>query len=291
MACKRSLILFPGCRRQKGANAFRGFTFVSKGFGVTIRIRNNLWQVGGNGLTDPSDAAIYLLSFGDKAALIDAGSGRGQAQLIKNIAEHLEPNVQLEYLLLTHCHFDHTGGAEAVRDEYGCRIVAHELDAVYLESGDNRVTGASWYGATHEPFTIDTKLQGHETNLAIGSGAIKAISSPGHSPGSVVYTTDIDSELILFGQDIHGPIHSELLSDEKQYLDSLGRLLDLNADVLLEGHFGVIETKQEVREFIEYWRSPIGVSHYAILYAPDDWDPRRGNASTSGQITNMNNDI
>ncbi|MGO8881314.1 MAG: MBL fold metallo-hydrolase [Desulfomonilaceae bacterium] len=258
---------------------------------MTIRIRNNLWQVGGNGLTDPSDAAIYLVRFGDIAALIDAGSGRGQGQLRKNIAECLESNVQLEYLLLTHCHFDHTGGAKAVRDEYGCRIVAHELDAIYLESGDNRVTGASWYGATLEPFTIDTKLQGQETNLSIGSGAIKAIHSPGHSPGSVVYTTEIDGELILFGQDIHGPIHSELLSDEKQYLDSLGRLLDLNADVLLEGHFGVIETKKEVREFIEYWRSPIGVSHYAILYAPDDWDPRRGNAPTSGQITNMNNDI
>ena len=110
---------------------------------MTIRIKNNLWQVGGRGLTDPSDAAIYLVRFGDKAALIDAGSGRDHPQLIKNIAECLEPNVQLEYLLLTHCHFDHTGGAQAVRDEYGCRIVAHELDAIYLESGDNRVTGAS----------------------------------------------------------------------------------------------------------------------------------------------------
>jgi glyoxylase-like metal-dependent hydrolase (beta-lactamase superfamily II) len=154
--------------------------------------------VGGNGLTDPSDAAIYLLSFGDKDALIDAGSGRGQAQLIKNIAEYLEPNVQLEYLLLTHCHFDHTGGAKAVRDEYGCRIVAHELDAVYLESGDNRVIGATWYGARLEPLAIDIKLQGQESKLAIGSGAVTAIHCPGHSPGSVAYTTDIDGELILF---------------------------------------------------------------------------------------------
>ena len=258
---------------------------------MSIRIKNNLWQVGGRGLTDPSDAAIYLVRFGDKAALIDAGSGRDQPQLIKNIAECLEPNVQLEYLLLTHCHFDHTGGAQAVRDEYGCRIVAHELDAIYLESGDNRVTGAAWYGARLEPFAVDIKLQGQESTLAIGSGTVTAIHCPGHSPGSVVYTTDIDGQLILFGQDVHGPIHSELLSDEKQYLDSLARLLNLQADLLLEGHFGVIETKQEVREFIEYWRSPIGVSHYAILYAPDDWDPRRGNATTSGQITNMNDDI
>ena len=212
--------------------------------------------MGGRGLTDPSDAAIYLVRFGDKAALIDAGSGRDHPQLIKNIAECLESNAQLEYLLLTHCHFDHTGGAQAVRDEYGCRIVAHELDAIYLESGDNRVTGAAWYGARLEPFAIDIRLQGQESTLAIGSGTVTAIHCPGHSPGSVVYTTDIDGQLILFGQDVHGPIHSELLSDEKQYLDSLARLLDLQADLLLEGHFGIIETKQEVREFIESCITP-----------------------------------
>jgi len=238
---------------------------------VTTRIKNNLWQVGGAGLTDPSDAAVYLVRFGDKAALIDAGSGRDHSQLVKNIAECLEPNVQLEYLLLTHCHFDHTGGAQAVRDEYGCRIVAHELDAVYLESGDSRVTGAFWYGARLEPFTVDIKLHDEEAPLSIGSGTVTAIHCPGHSPGSVAYTTVIDGRLILFGQDVHGPLHSQLLSDEEQYLDSLARLLTLEADLLLEGHFGIIETKEEVRAFIEYWKSPVGVSHYAILYAPDDW--------------------
>jgi len=217
---------------------------------VSTRIKNNLWQVGGSGLTDPADAAVYLVRFGDRAALVDSGSGRDHPQLRNNIAECLEPNVQLEYLLLTHCHFDHTGGAQAVRDEYGCRIVAHELDAIYLESGDNSVTAAAWYGARLEPFAIDMRLQGQESTLSIGSGTMTAIHCPGHSPGSVVYTTDIDGQLILFGQDAHGPIHSELLSDEKQYLASLARLVDLQADLLLEGHFGIIETKQEVREFI-----------------------------------------
>jgi glyoxylase-like metal-dependent hydrolase (beta-lactamase superfamily II) len=258
---------------------------------LSIRVKNNLWQVGGMGLTDPSDAAVYLVRFGDKAALIDAGSGRGHQQLTKNIAECLEPNVQLEYLLLTHCHFDHTGGAQAVRDEYGCRIVAHELDAIYLESGDNRVTGAVWYGARLEPFAIDIKLQGQESILEIGSGTVTAIHCPGHSPGSVVYTTDIDGQLILFGQDVHGPIHSELLSDEKQYLESLGRLLDLEADLLLEGHFGVIEPKEEVRAFIENWRSPLGVSHYAILYAPDDWQAKLRDTSASTQLTDIPKNI
>jgi glyoxylase-like metal-dependent hydrolase (beta-lactamase superfamily II) len=219
--------------------------------GVSKRIKDNLWQVGGSGLTDPADAAIYLIRFDDKAALIDAGCGNGHSRLKTNITECLHPNEQLEYLLLTHCHFDHTGGAEAVRNEFGCRIVAHELDAVYLESGDSEVTAASWYGARLQPLTIDVKLQGEQSTLEIGGGSVTAIHCPGHSPGSVVYTARIDGQLVLFGQDVHGPIHPALLSDEEQYQKSLTRILDLDADLLLEGHYGIFRTKEDVREFIQ----------------------------------------
>jgi glyoxylase-like metal-dependent hydrolase (beta-lactamase superfamily II) len=220
------------------------------GADMSIKIRNNLWQVGGGDLTDSADAAIYLVRFGDKAALIDAGCGHGHARLRAHIKECLDSTVQLEYLLLTHCHFDHTGGAAAVRDEFGCQIVAHELDAVYLESGDNSVTAASWYGARLDPLTIDIKLRGEESALTIGSGSMTAIHWPGHSPGSVVYTTRMDGQLVLFGQDVHGPIVPALRSNEKQYQESLARLLALDADLLLEGHFGIFETKQEIRAFI-----------------------------------------
>lgn len=239
------------------------------------KIRNNLWQVGGQGFTDMSDAGVFLVRFGDKAALIDSGSGRQIDRLKSNINRCLEPGVKLEYLLLTHCHYDHVAGASAIRDEYGCLIVAHALDAVYLETGQDRVTGAQWHCGSLTPFNIDIKLTGPQSDIVVGNGVITAIHSPGHSPGSLVFTTRIDNELILFGQDVHGPLHSDLLSDEKQYLESLARLLELDADVLLESHFGVIEPKEEVRAFIEYWKSPIGVSHYAVLYAPDDWDDRR----------------
>jgi len=218
---------------------------------VAERITENVWQVGGGGLTDPADAAVYLVRFGDRAALIDAGCGEGHARLRKHIAECLHPADKLEYLLLTHCHFDHTGGADAVRNEFGCRIVAHELDAVYLESGDSEVTAASWYGARFKPLPIDVKLQGEQSTLAIGSGTVTAIHWPGHSPGSVVYTTYVHEKLVLFGQDVHGPIHPSLLSDERQYQASLRKLLALQADLLLEGHFGIFRTKEDVREFIE----------------------------------------
>ena len=97
-----------------------------------MKIMENLWQVGGAEYTTVEDAAVYLVRFGQKAVLIDAGCGGAHNHLVDNIADVLPPAVGIEYLFLTHCHFDHTGGAEAVRNQYGCKIVAHELDADYL---------------------------------------------------------------------------------------------------------------------------------------------------------------
>jgi glyoxylase-like metal-dependent hydrolase (beta-lactamase superfamily II) len=64
--------------------------------------------------------------------------------------------------------------------------VAHELDAVFLESGDSEVTAAAWYGMRMQPLPVDIKLKGPENRLSIGSGELRALHWPGHSPGSLV---------------------------------------------------------------------------------------------------------
>jgi len=214
------------------------------------QIRENLWRVGGDELTGGGDAAAYLIRFGDRAALIDAGTGSRHKSLTAHIDTCLAPNVTLAYLILTHCHYDHTGGAAAVREAYNCRIVAHALDAVYLESGDSDVTAASWYGSRLEPLAVDIKLEGSRNIISVGAGELTALHWPGHSPGSMVLTTRLGSELVLFGQDVHGPIHPSLLSDVSAYQASLQRILDLDADLLLEGHYGIIEGRGPVGDFI-----------------------------------------
>ncbi len=162
----------------------------------------------------------------------------------------LPPEVAIEYLLLTHCHYDHTGGAEAVRSQYGCAIAAHQLDAIYLEKGDSRVTAASWYGTRMQPLQIDYKIGGSKEIIKIGNGEITAYHCPGHSPGSLVFTVEIDDKRVLFGQDVHGPLDASLLSNYQEYRSSLSFLLGLNADILCEGHYGVYQGKDEVERFI-----------------------------------------
>ncbi len=216
----------------------------------SIKVIEDIWQVGGSKLTGSSDAAIYLVRFNNQAALIDAGCGHGHKQLIENISDCLPDNIRISHLLLTHCHFDHTGGAEAVRKQFGCQIICHELDAVYLETGDNNVTAASWYGSVIQPFRIDIKIRQSSEEINFDNERIMAYHCPGHSPGSVVYVVEKEEKTILFGQDIHGPLHSMLHSDKSDYLDSLRFIMGLNADILCEGHLGVFYGKNEVRQFI-----------------------------------------
>ena len=162
-----------------------------------MEIMGNLWQVGGAEYTSVEDAAIYLIRFGEKAALIDAGCGGAHDSLAANISDILPPDVEIEYLFLTHCHYDHTGGAAAVRDQFGCRIVAHELDASFLEDGDSTVTAANWYDARMEPLKIDIKIKNIEETFKVGAGRIVAHHCPGHSPGSVVYLAELGSNLVI----------------------------------------------------------------------------------------------
>ncbi len=215
------------------------------------KITDDILQVGGGNLTSPEDAAVYLVRSDDRAALVDAGCGYSQTRLFQNIeASGVKPD-RIEYLLITHCHFDHTGGAQAVRDRTGCKIVAHEMEARFLEEGDQRVTAAKWYGALLEPFQVDVKLKGEHQDLWVAQKKIEALHVPGHSPGSLAYVTESEGLKVLFGQDVHGPLDASLLSDRDDYRRSLKLLLSLQADILCEGHYGVIRGKEEVADFIE----------------------------------------
>jgi glyoxylase-like metal-dependent hydrolase (beta-lactamase superfamily II) len=216
-----------------------------------MQITSHVSVVGGAEDSDPADAAIYLIAADGAAALVDAGTGRGTHRVLANLRRAgVEPG-RVAHLFLTHCHYDHTGGAALVRQETGCQIVAHALDAPFLEAGDSRVTAASWYGARMEPLAIDLRVTGAEQKFMVGTLEVTFRHAPGHSPGSSVLTLRSDDKLVLFGQDVHGPLDPALRSVRKDYERSLQQLLDLHADILCEGHFGVIVGPDEVREFIE----------------------------------------
>lgn len=215
-----------------------------------MKITKEIFQVGGTGLTSPGDGAIYLIRCGDEAALVDAGCGGAQDRLFANIKECGVELDRITHLLITHCHFDHTGGIPGIRSRTQCLVHAHALDAPFLEKGDDMVTAAGWYGTSMKPTPVDVKWEGNRKDLDLGGRKIEAFHTPGHSPGSAVYVTQSEGLKVLFGQDVHGPLDAGLLSNRDDYLRSLGMLMELEADILCEGHYGVIRGKSAVRDFI-----------------------------------------
>ncbi len=216
-----------------------------------MKITSHIFQVGGSDESHPSDASIYLIADNNEAALIDAGTGMGHENVIEKIVAAGVPLENIKYLFITHCHYDHIGGINAIRGATGCKTVAHELDAEYIEEGNSTVTAASWYGTFIKPAKIDQKVKGKEADFKVGGLDIKFYHAPGHSPGSSVLTTVSDGKLVLFGQDVHGPLNDTILSSRREYVKSLEFLISLNADILCEGHFGVITGREKVKRFIE----------------------------------------
>lgn len=215
-----------------------------------LSIGDGIWQVGGPDFTAPEDAAVYLIDANDSAVLIDAGCGGATDLLLANIEAAGIPAQRITALLLTHCHFDHTGGARLLRDKLGCRVYLHELDAPFLEAGDHVATAATWYRARIQACPVDCRIKGVQQRIVVGNRTITALHIPGHSPGSVAYIVVSGDTTFLFAQDVHGPLHPSLHSDQDAYQQSLLRLVDLGANVLCEGHFGIFRGEQEVSRFI-----------------------------------------
>jgi glyoxylase-like metal-dependent hydrolase (beta-lactamase superfamily II) len=221
-------------------------------------ISRDIFLVGGPEITDGRDGCVYLINLGE-LILIDTGAGWSVDKIINNI-ENLGFNCKnLSKILLTHCHIDHIGGVPEIRKRFGPKIYIHKLDAPPVETGDPILTAATWYQAAFPPTPVDVTLNVPEETLIIGEQKIICLHTPGHTPGSICIYLDKDGKRILFGQDLHGPLLEEFGSNLKDYDRSTKRLLDLEADILCEGHFGIYKTKEDVRNYILSYRRQYGV--------------------------------
>ena len=217
----------------------------------------NIYLIGDSDITDAKDCSIYLLDLGE-LVLIDTGAGTSVDKIISNIEKLGFDPKKISTVILTHCHIDHVGGANQLKKRYGARIIMHELDATVVERGDNRMTAAYWYGVFFAPLPVDMKLTKEEEQLKFNDQEVVCLHTPGHTPGSISVYLDLGGKRILFGQDIHGPFLPEFGSNISHWQKSMEKLLELKADILCEGHFGVYQPNEKVTEYIERYLDEYG---------------------------------
>jgi len=225
-----------------------------------LEIIKDIYIVGGPDITDSRDGYVYIINTLGELVLIDTGAGWSINKIIHNIRKLQLDCERLKTILLTHCHIDHIGGVPEIKKRFESKIYIHRLDAPPLENGDSILTAAKWYQTIFPTTTVDIKLNFPEEILRIGGEKIVCLHTPGHTPGSISIYLDKNGKRVLFAQDLHGPLLEEFGSNIEDWDRSTKKLLDLNADILCEGHFGIYKTKKEAKDYILSYRRQYGVA-------------------------------
>lgn len=119
-----------------------------------------------------------------EAVVIDAGnmSEKENATLEQFLSERgLKP----VYALNTHGHFDHLMGVEFLRSRYGAKFAVSSKDKFLVESAKQN---AAMFGIGEGNIVevIDVDLEGMES-IKFGQTELQIITTPGHTPGHVVF--------------------------------------------------------------------------------------------------------
>lgn len=103
---------------------------------------------------------------------------------------------KLKYIYLTHCHGDHIGGVQELKEKYGGKVVAHRLAAENLKDPNINLTTY----IANKGLSIETDARVDDKDLLhLGELEFKVIHTPGHtSGGSCLYC---EKEKLLFSGD------------------------------------------------------------------------------------------
>jgi glyoxylase-like metal-dependent hydrolase (beta-lactamase superfamily II) len=248
-----------------------------------LRLLPWVYQVGGPHLTDIKDCSYFLIQ-DDPLVLIDCGTPDGIPSLQENLASIGASMGDIGLLLGTHGHYDHVGGASALKDLGAFAFCLHGDDRRAVEEGDGQLTAAEMM--YHLPFpatAVDRQLEDGQI-IELSQCRLTVVHTPGHTPGSCCILATWDGFTMLFaGDTVWGGFHPAFYAGIEAWTASLDKLLTYDFDVMVWGHSGSVlfgDAKQRVREardslgvFYVPWRIP--VSGTELRYGGDALNPGR----------------
>lgn len=232
------------------------YAYPAKYYCHPFRIAGNLYYIG------DQKVCSHLIDTGDGLIVFDSGFPCTTHLMIQAIWELGFNPKDVRYLIHSHEHFDHIGGACEFQELYGTQLLISEAGAkvmaehpewVYMEGSEGK----------HSPiFTPDKTLKDGE-KLTLGNTTIECVLTPGHSPGVMSFFFQIqDGEKTwnvgYFGGAGFNTLYKEALkadgrpqSAREEFLASLAKVRDRKVDIVLGNHPRQNETLKKRSQMLD----------------------------------------
>lgn len=221
-----------------------------------FRIHGNTWYVGTNGLSS------ILVETDDGLILLDGGLTQSAALIDANIRELGFDPLDIKAILVSHAHYDHVGGVNALQRMTRANVFTSEAGVVTLTSGrlqpdDPQYLADSDHGSF--PPISNVTAVGDGEHVAVGEVSVRAVYTPGHTNNSVTWTwescalgtcydvvyadsvTAVSAQGFSFGAS----------GAADMMIESAGKIADLDCDILLSPHpffFGMWDKLERLDE-------------------------------------------
>ena len=230
-------------------------------------------------LAQTGRAACYLVVQDGHAAFIDTGSAHTVPFLLKTLELKNIPPEAVDYVIPTHVHLDHAGGAGVLVDRLpNAKLVIHPRGAPHMIDPSKLVAGTTEvYGEENfkkyfgEVRAIDERrmiVTEDGSSLSLATRTLTIVHTPGHAFHHFCIYDESDNG--FFAGDTFGLAYKELDDENGAFImptttpvqfdpdawqDSLTRLLDYHPRNMYLTHFGrvteVARLARELRQDIE----------------------------------------
>lgn len=218
--------------------------------------------------------SAFLIDDGKTAILYDTGFAFTGYEVAKKIKSELGER-KLDYIFLTHSHYDHALGsvyvlkywpdAKVVAGEYAAKIFTKESAKQLMRTLDKKFAqkcGITEYDDLIDDLRVDITVNDLDT-LKAGDMTFTVIALPGHTKCSIAFY--LKEKKLLLGAETPGIFDGDklifptYLVSYQMTLDSIDKLLSFDIENILIPHFGVLD-----KEATQYYLSKVRKSTVEI---------------------------
>lgn len=254
-----------------------------------VKLNDRIYLIDGYDLSVAERTGIYVIDEKD-LTIVETGPSPS-VKYVKKGLEALGFSLdQVKYIIVTHIHLDHAGGAGLLLEECpNAKVIVHQKGARHLADPSRLIAGAkAVYGEKFSALFDPVRPIPENRLLIKGDGDVLKISStcalefldtPGHANHHLSIYDPVSKG--MFTGDTVGIRYEQLIDDGiNLFLPStspnqfnpnamqkeIKRMLEMNLDYIYYGHFGMTDKPKDALRQVSDWL-PIFMAEGEVVYA------------------------